>query len=67
MIRKTTTKNIEVILAVRQLQKMVHDTETKEVIDVLKQARNNLIKIYAADDRQELQQILTAIEHMAIQ
>ena len=63
MNRKTSTKNIEIILAIRDLQKMISDTESQEVINVLKQARNTLIKIYA-DNKQELQQILTAIERM---
>ena len=52
MTRKTSTKNIEIILAIRDLQKMISDTETQEVIKVLKEARNALIKIYA-DDKQE--------------
>ena len=66
MIRRTSIKNIEIILAIRDLQKMISDTETDEVIKVLKQARNALIKIYA-EDKQELQQILTAIERMSNQ
>ena len=57
-------KNIEIILAIRELQKMISDTETQEVIKVLKQARNALIKIYAEDDKQELQNILTTVERM---
>ena len=65
MTRKTSTKNIEIILAIRELQKMISDTESQEVIRVLKQARNALIKIYAEDDKQELQNILTAVEHMS--
>ena len=64
MTRKTSMKNIEIILAIRELQKMISDTETPDVIKVLKQARNALIKIYA-DNKEELQQILTAIEHMS--
>ena len=64
MTRKTSMKNIEIILAIRELQKMISDTETPEVIKVLKDARNALIKIYA-DNKEELQQILTAIEHMS--
>ena len=64
MTRKTSTKNIEIILAIRELQKMISDTETQEVIKILKEARNALIKIYA-DDKQELQNILTAIERMS--
>ena len=67
MTRKTSMKNIEIILAIRELQKMISDTETQEVVRVLKQARNALIKIYAEDDKQELQNILTAIERMSNQ
>lgn len=64
MTRKTSIKNIEIILAIRELQKMISETETPDVIKVLKDARNALIKIYA-DNKEELQQILTAIEHMS--
>ena len=64
MIRKTSTKNIEIILAIRELQKMISDTESQEVVKVLKEARNTLIKIYA-EDKEELQQILTAVERMS--
>lgn len=64
MTRKTSLKNIEIILAIRELQKMISDTETQEVIKILKDARNALIKIYA-DNKEELQQILTAIERMS--
>ena len=64
MTRKTSMKNIEIILSIRELQKMISDTETQEVIKVLKEARNALIKIYA-DNKEELQQILTAIERMS--
>lgn len=64
MTRRTSMKNIEIILAIRELQKMISDTETPEIIKVLKEARNVLIKIYA-DNKEELQQILTAIEHMS--
>ena len=64
MTRKASMKNIEIILAIRELQKMIYDTETPEIIKVLKEARNALIKIYA-DNKEELQQILTAIEHMS--
>ena len=64
MTRRTSMKNIEIILAIRELQKMISDTESQEVVKVLKQARNALIKIYAEDDKQELQNILTAIERM---
>ena len=66
MTRKTSTKNIEIILAIRELQKIISDTETQEVIKILKEARNSLIKIYA-EDKEELQQILTAIERMSNQ
>ena len=63
MTRKTSMKNIEIILAIRELQKMVSDTETPDIIKILKDARNSLIKIYA-EDKEELQQILTAVERM---
>ena len=66
MTRKTSMKNIEIILAIRDLQKMISDTESQEVVKILKQARNALIKIYA-DNKEELQQILTAIERMSNQ
>ena len=65
MNRKASMKNIEIILAIRELQKMISETESQEVIKVLKEARNTLIKIYAEDDKQELQNILTAVEHMS--
>ena len=64
MTRKTSMKNIEIILAIRELQKMISDTETPDIIKILKEARNALIKIYA-DNKEELQQILTAIERMS--
>ena len=67
MIRRTSTKNIEIILAIRDLQKMILDTESQQIIRVLKEARNSLIKIYAEDDKEELQQILAAIERMSNQ
>ena len=44
---------------------MISNTESQEIVKVLKQARNALIKIYAEDDKQELQNILTAIERMS--
>ena len=66
MTRKTSTKNMEMILAIRELQKMISNTETQEVIKILKQARNSLIKIYE-DNEGELQQILIAIENMSNQ
>ena len=64
MTRKTSMKNVEIILSIRELQKMISDTETQEIVKVLKQARNALIKIYA-DNKEELQQILTAVERMS--
>ena len=64
MTRRTSLKNIEIILAIRELQKMISDTETPDIIKILKDARNALIKIYA-DNKEELQHILTAIEHMS--
>ena len=67
MNRKTSIKNIEIILAIRELHKMISETETQEVVKVLKESRNALIKIYAKDNKEELQQILTAIEHMSNQ
>ena len=65
MTRKASTKNIEIILSIRGLQKMISDTESQEIVRVLKEARNALIKIYAEDDKQELQNILIAIERMS--
>ena len=64
MTRKTSMKNIEIILAIRELQKMISDTETPDIIKILKDARNALIKIYA-EDKKELQNILTAVERMS--
>ena len=66
MTKKTSMKNIEIILSIRELQKMISDTESQDVIRALKQARNLLIKIYA-EDKEELQQILTAVERMSNQ
>ena len=66
MTKKTSMKNIEIILAIRNLQKMISDTESQEVVKVLKEARNALIKIYA-DSKEELLNILTAIERMSNQ
>ena len=66
MTKKTSIKNIEIILAIRDLQKMISNTETQEVVKVLKDARNALIKIYV-DNKKELQQILTSIERMSNQ
>ena len=63
MTRKASMKNIEIILAIRELQKMISNTETPDIIKILKDARNSLIKIYA-EDKEELQQILTAVERM---
>lgn len=67
MTRKTSAKNIEIILSIRDLQKVISNTESQDIIKVLKQARNNLIKIYAKDNKEDLQQLLTAIEHMTNQ
>ena len=67
MIRRTSTKNIEIILAIRDLQKMISNTESQQIIRVLKEARNLLIKIYAEEDKEEVKQILTAIERMSNQ
>ena len=64
MTNRTSIKNIEIILVIRELQKMISDTETPDVVKILKDARNALIKIYA-DNKQELQQIITAIERMS--
>ena len=64
MTRRTSIKNIEIILAIRELQKMISNTETPDIIKILKDARNALIKIYA-DNKKELQHILTTIEHMS--
>ena len=66
MTKRTSIKNIEIILAIRDLQKMISDTESQEVVKVLKEARNALIKIYA-DNKEELLNILTAIERMSNQ
>ena len=67
MTKRASIKNIEIILAIRDLQKMISDTESQEVIKILKQARNALIKIYAEDDIEQLHNILTAIERMSNQ
>ena len=64
MTKRTSMKNIEIILAIRELQKMISDTETQDVVRVLKEARNALIKMHV-DNKEELQQILTAIERMS--
>ena len=66
MTRKTSMKNIEIILAIRDLQKMISGTESQEIVKILKEARNALIKIYA-ENKEELQNILTAIERMSNQ
>lgn len=65
MTRKTSLKNIEIILAIRELQKILADIETPEIIKVLKEARNALIKIYAEDDKEKMKQILATIERMS--
>ena len=64
MTKKTSIKNVEIILSIRELQKMISETETPDIVKILKQARNALIKIYA-DNKEELQNILTAVEHMS--
>ena len=64
MTNRTSLKNIEIILAIRDLQRVISNTETPDVIKVLKQARNVLIKMYAEDDSEKVKQILTAIERM---
>ena len=64
MTRKASIKNIEIILAIRELQKMISGTESPDVVKILKDARNALIKIYA-DNKEELQHILTAVERMS--
>ena len=38
MTRKTSMKNIEIILAIRELQKMTSNTETPDIIKILKDA-----------------------------
>ena len=65
MTNRTSLKNIEIILAIRELQKMISDTEAPDIIKILKQARNALIKIYAEDDKEKMKQILTSVEHMS--
>ena len=65
MTRKTSMKNIEIILSIRELQKMISGTESQDVVKVLKEARNALIKIYAENNKDEMKQILTAIERMS--
>ena len=67
MTRKESIKNIEIILSIRELQKMISDTESQDVIKVLKNARNALIKIYTEDDKEKMKQILTTIECMSNQ
>lgn len=64
MTKRAQIKDIEIILVIRELQKMISDTETQDIIKILKEARNSLIKIYA-DNKEELQQILAAIERMS--
>ena len=67
MTKRTSMKNIEIILAIRELQKMISNTESPDIIKTLKEARNNLIKTYAEDNKEDLQQILAAIERMTNQ
>ena len=64
MVKRTSMKNIEIILAIRDLQKIISDTETPDIIKILKQARNAIIKIYAKDNKEDLQQLLSAIERI---
>lgn len=64
MTKRASIKDIEIILIIRDLQKMISDTKTQEIIKILKEARNALIKIYVEDDKEQLQHILTAIEHI---
>lgn len=64
MTKRTSIKNIEIILAIRGLQKIISDTETPEVIKVLKEARNTLIKIYAEVDKEKMKKIIAAVERM---
>lgn len=64
MTKRAQIKDIEIILVIRELQKMISDTETQDIIKIIKDARNSLIKIYA-DNKEELQQILAAIERMS--
>lgn len=67
MTKRASIKDIEIILTIRDLQKMISDTKTQEIIKILKEARNALIKIYVEDDKEQLQHILTAIEHVTNQ
>ena len=67
MTKRTTTKNIEIILSIRDLQKIISNTESQDVIKVLREARNNLIKMYSENDKEQVKQILTAIERMTNQ
>ena len=64
MTRKASMKNIEIILSIRELQKMISGTESQEIVKILKQARNSLIKIYKEDNKQKIQNIITAEESM---
>ena len=66
MTKKASIKDIEIILAIRDLQKIISNTETQEIVKVLKDARNALIKRYAKN-KYELQQILTTVENMSNQ
>ena len=65
MTRRTSMKNIEIILSIRELQKIISYTETPDIIKILKDARNALIKMYSEDDKEKMKQILTAIERMS--
>ena len=61
MTNRTSTKNIEIIFVTRELQKMISNTESQEVVRVLKQARNALIKIYADNDKEEIKELIKDI------
>lgn len=67
MTKRTSIKNIEMILAIRDLQKMISNTESPDVVKVLRESRNALIKIYAKENKEDLQQLLAAIENMTNQ
>ena len=61
MNKKTSTKDKEIILVIRDLQKMISNAESQEVVKVIKQARNALIKIYADNDREEIKELMKDI------
>lgn len=64
MTNRASPKDIEIILAIRGLQKMISDTETPDIIKILKEARKALIKIYSEDDKEKMKQIIAAVERM---